>query len=169
MLIRRASKDEVALLAKLGPESYRDHYAHLWGADALSRWLDDQFDPVRLAGELGSDEVSYQLLFEGERAVGFAKSVRDQQVPGHPELLGRELQKIYFLRDAAGRGLGAHLLDVVIADVRAGDEPLIWLDVIKPNEGGQRFYQRHGFERVGELPWATDRGEFGKWLMVRRF
>ena len=55
-----------------------------------------------------------------------------------------------------------------MSEAQAAGEPLVWLDVIKPNEAGVRFYERYGFARVGELPWATDLREVGKWVMVRR-
>jgi ribosomal protein S18 acetylase RimI-like enzyme len=170
MEIRRAGPGDAELVAAIGDKSYRDHYSDIWSPAGLERWLDAEFAVERLGRELAADSgVAYTLMLdESGHALGFSKTIADQPVPGRVELRGRELRKIYFRRDTVGRGLGSALLEHVAAEARAAGEPLVWLDVLKTNVAGLRFYERHGFSRVGEQPWATDIQEIGMWLMVRR-
>jgi ribosomal protein S18 acetylase RimI-like enzyme len=60
------------------------------------------------------------------------------------------------------------LLHHVIHAATQHGEPSIWLNVLKSNEAGRRFYARHGFDIVGELPYRTDLGDdAGMWTMAR--
>jgi diamine N-acetyltransferase len=168
MLIRAATLDDVDRLVALGRRSYRDHFASLWGPAALEAYLDGHFDPARLARDLaGGAGVHYVLALDGDEAIGFAKTNDDRPVP--PELAARgvELEKIYFTSAAAGAGHGARLLAHVIETAADAGAPRVWLDVLKSNERGVRFYERHGFARHAEIPFATDRAEIGMWVMVR--
>ena len=167
MHIRPATRDDAMLVATLGMAAYCDHYAALWTPAGLARYLDAEFAPARIAADLAGDDVRWLLAFE-ERgcAIGFAKTRARSPLPVADER-GLELQKIYFRGDAVGRGHGARLLAAVVDGARADGEPLVWLDVLRSNERGVRFYERHGFVRRGQVPFATDRGEIGMWVMSR--
>jgi ribosomal protein S18 acetylase RimI-like enzyme len=39
--------------------------------------------------------------------------------------------------------------------------------VLKSNAGARAFYERQGFNVVGEIPFATDLEEIGMWVMAR--
>ena len=93
--LRAARVEDVTLVARVGVESYRDHYADLWSPAGLDGWLAEQFGAERLARELADGSgVAYTLAIDdGGRAVGFAKTAHAQPVPGRAELRGRELQK----------------------------------------------------------------------------
>ncbi len=166
--VRAAGPADLALLAELGERTYREHFSALWSAAGIDAFVARHFAPAELARELGGDEVRYLLAFDGDAAVGFAKAIRDQPVPTRPEQRGLELQKIYFTRAAVGRGHGAATLDRVLTLARSLGEPCVWLDVLKSNQGATRFYERHGFARIGELPFASDLGvDIGMWVLLR--
>ncbi len=91
-----------------------------------------------------------------------------EPVPGGLVETGTELQKLYVRREVTGRGLGARLLERVLDEARSEGAALVWLDVLRSNAGARRMYERHGFQVVAELPFATGRGEIGFWVMARR-
>jgi ribosomal protein S18 acetylase RimI-like enzyme len=169
MLIRIATRDDVAIVGEIGVATYRDHYASIWREAGLARWLDEQFNAERLARDLDGDEVRFLLAFDDgiEAPVGFAKLRRDSPMPVADRALGLELCKIYFRKQLVGAGRGGALLDRVVATARELSQPLIWLDVLKTNEGGVRFYERHGFQRRGEKVFATDLAPVEQWVMSR--
>ena len=53
--------------------------------------------------------------------------------------------------DRQGRGIGGRLMDAAETDIFATD-PNVFLLVSADNAGAQRFYERRGYRRVGELP-----------------
>ncbi len=65
--------------------------------------------------------------------------------------LGGYLRLIAVLDAAQGRGAGAALLAAFEAEV-VRESPHAFLLVSDFNAGAQRFYERHGYARVGPLP-----------------
>ncbi len=59
------------------------------------------------------------------------------------------LARLYLLRRAQGQGIGSAVLHDLQTQARAAGRG-IELQVLKVNTAAQRFYARHGFERVGE-------------------
>ncbi|MWB99951.1 GNAT family N-acetyltransferase [Agromyces seonyuensis] len=106
-------------------------------------------DPARrlLIAEDAGGPLGYTMLIAGEPAdadVAAAISLR-------PTV---ELSKCYALPRAHGTGLTAELMGASIAAARTmgetDDPPAgVWLGVNQENARAQRFYGKHGFERVG--------------------
>jgi ribosomal protein S18 acetylase RimI-like enzyme len=59
------------------------------------------------------------------------------------------LARLYLRTAVQGQGIGAAVLRDLLAQARAVGRG-VELQVLKVNIGAQRFYARHGFERVGE-------------------
>lgn len=168
-LIRAATVDDVERLADVGVRSYEDHFAALWTPAGLAAFLTQHFARPKLLRELGGGAgVRYALVLDGDATVGFAKMNEDRPIPPAFGARGLELEKIYFTRAATGHGFGGALMSHVFATAAEIGAATVWLDVLKSNLGGIRFYERHGFMRAGELPFTTDRGEpIGMWVMTR--
>lgn len=166
--IRAVRFDEIPQLAQLGCQSYIDHYAELWHVAGLEQFLLRSFSRAKLRREFRHFGIQYFfVLDETERPVGFAKLKLHRSAPGHRQLDAALLDKIYFLKDAAGRGYGTLLLHFVCEHSQQLGKALLWLDVLKSNVDGQRFYERWGFEKYREISFATDRLEVGMWLMKK--
>ena len=167
MRIVRAGARDAECVARIGVETYRDHFSDFWTPAGLEAYLARQFDVAKLAGELAGDAIRYELAYDGDRVVGFAKAIHDQPVPLDAAARGLELQKIYFRRGETGRGRGAALLGHVVAIAREAREPRVWLQVLGDNAGAARFYARTGFAHAGTFMFASDRGETPMHVMVR--
>lgn len=167
MRIVRAGTRDAERVARIGIETYRDHFADFWTPAGLEAWLARQFDPAKLAAELAGDAIRYELAYDGDRLVGYAKTIRDQPVPLDPAARGLELQKIYFRRGETGRGRGVALLEHVVALARELREPRVWLQVLGENAAAARFYARNGFVHTGTFLFPGDRGDAPMHVMVR--
>jgi ribosomal protein S18 acetylase RimI-like enzyme len=58
-------------------------------------------------------------------------------------------------------------MEAVAAAAQARRQPRIWLNVLKNNPAGERFYRRCGFEVIGDIRFATDRMDIGLHVMRR--
>jgi ribosomal protein S18 acetylase RimI-like enzyme len=79
----------------------------------------------------------YRLFARERRGYGFV----DERTP--------ELA-IAVVPNARGKGVGAKLLDALLARARTEGFGTISLSVDRNNAGAIGLYERHGFERVGE-------------------
>ena len=155
MQIRQARPDDATWLSSLACESYAAHFASIWSPRGLAAFLRREFAPAMLLRALAAQDQAWYVAFDADGPAGFAKVNWHRTEPGSG-MQGAELQKIYFLPGRTGRGLGAGLLAHVTAQAVARGEPHLWLNVLGPNQAAQRFYSRHGFERLGTVSFQLE-------------
>jgi len=61
-----------------------------------------------------------------------------------------ELKRFYLLKAHQNGGIGSTLFAEVMTWLIGQNPADLWIGVWSENVGAQRFYARHGFERVGE-------------------
>lgn len=150
--VRRARPDDAAALAELGRASFTATFAHLYRPEDLAAFLVGTHSAERVSADLANPDTVY---FVAERAgvlVGYAKLVLACGWPEHAR--GRrvvELKQLYTAPGATGGGIGAALMDQVVAEARSRHADEIQLSVWQGNHGAQRFYRRYGFEQLAEI------------------
>jgi GNAT superfamily N-acetyltransferase len=104
-----------------------------------------RFDPVRARERfLASFDPAWcrYILVDGEKA-GF--------VLVRPEAAHLLLDHLYIVPAHQGKGVGAAVLDAVLADADAQRLPLK-VGALRES-ASNRFYQRHGFVKIAESEW----------------
>lgn len=168
LILREAAAADIPLLERLGAATYRSHFATIWSPARMEAYIAAEYGAEGLARSLARPDLSVWLIAELDREpIGFAKLNWDRPPPVAPTRSGTELQKIYFLAERTGQGHGAAALAALVDRVKARGDRLFWLDVLKSNAGARAFYERQGFNVVGEIPFATDLEEIGMWVMAR--
>jgi ribosomal protein S18 acetylase RimI-like enzyme len=147
--VRPAGPEDGEAVARLGEVVALQPLLCRYGVTAaglgaeLRRLATDQGEQ---SGQAGPDAATRLLLAEAEGLCGFARF----QVRGTLGA-GGYLQLIALAPGAEGRGVGAALLAAVEDEVRR-HSPALFLLTSDFNEGAQRFYERHGYQRAGSLP-----------------
>ncbi|AQA20857.1 acetyltransferase domain protein [Rhodococcus sp. MTM3W5.2] len=92
---------------------------------------------------IGADGIiGYSMLIDG--------TPEDPDVLAAVTLLPTlEISKLYVLPDRHGDGVAAALMTAALDHARALGAAGVWLGVNQVNTRAQRFYAKHGFERVG--------------------
>ena len=164
--IRAATKADLDSLEALGRETYQEHFSTLWSPAGMRDFLKQDFARDSLSRSLDLTDRHSWLIVSDERgtSIGFSKVNWSTPAPITGEL-GAELQKIYFLKSAAGRGYGKQLLQLICDQAAKRGELLLWLDVLKSNSNARRFYETFGFLQIGEIPFNTDLAEVGMVVM----
>lgn len=168
LTIETATVNDLSVVQAIGRETYLDHYATLWSEAALNAYLQGDFLDEALHRSLSAPQDHLWLLAKNssDEVVGFAKINWNKFDPIAAEI-GAELQKIYFRATATGKGYGALLMRRIVAEAIARGQKMIWLDVLKSNVDGQRFYETNGYKKLGEIPFATDIQDIGMIVMRR--
>ncbi|HEY8616912.1 GNAT family N-acetyltransferase [Phenylobacterium sp.] len=148
--IRRAGPQDAEVLAEIGARTFSDTFAHLYPPEDLRTFLAEAYDLERTRANL-TDPARAAWLVEAEgRAVGYAEA-GPCGLP-HPEVTPAcgELKRFYLVKEWQGGGLGGRLFAEVIGWLQAAGPRDVWIGVWSENFGAQRFYARHGFDKVGE-------------------
>jgi GNAT superfamily N-acetyltransferase len=132
MEIRQADISEVDTLAKLWYDGWQDAHAQILPAELTK---------VRT------------LPSFRERLLAALADVRVAGPPGTPVGLcivkRDELNQLYVSASARGTGVAARLLIEGEARIRANGFTQAWLACAIGNERAARFYEKHGWQRVG--------------------
>jgi ribosomal protein S18 acetylase RimI-like enzyme len=147
--IRRCLPFELDVLVTIDRETYNDTFRSMNTVETMNRYLDEAFDPARLAAELSNPASEFWFLFLGEELAGYMK-VNDapaQTDLNDPDSL--ELERIYVRRADKGKGLGKALMEHAIRLARERKRASVWLGVWEKNVEAIGFYERMGFRKTG--------------------
>ncbi len=148
--IRPLRPDDIPALIDLASETFYDSFGDYHTSENCEIFIRQVHNEVVYTAAL-NDPKQLVLLAEDSaflKAYLYAKpmSIRDQACPRG----AHELSKIYTRKSMQGRGIGKKLLrqweDWAAA---AGYDDLV-LGVWSENHAGQRFYRRHGYNKISE-------------------
>jgi GNAT superfamily N-acetyltransferase len=164
VLLRDATADDAALLARLHTESSRSAYATLLDPHYLAREMEQERHahwrahlPAVLAG-LGRIFIAER---DGE-TLGFACVLRERD----PDW-GCYVDNLHVRPQLRGGGISKALLDAAVAWLRAQGESRAYLWVYEANHAARGFYERQGWRNAQQLPAKDAPG--GDGLMCCRY
>ena len=171
--VRPATAEDAAALAAVAavtfplacPPHTSDEAKAQFIATVLSeeRFVEYLADPDRdllLAETADGAVVGYAMLVHGEPSDADAASA----VRIRPTI---ELSKCYVLPGHHGPGVAGSLMGASLGAAAARGARGIWLGVNEENARAQRFYGKHGFERVGSKRFLVGDRLERDWVMER--
>jgi ribosomal protein S18 acetylase RimI-like enzyme len=166
-VIRRAGPADAPTLSAIGAETFSETFGHLYPSGDLSQFLAEAYDLERTRADLADPQKASWLVEVGDQAIGYALA-GPCALPHAAVTPGcGELKRIYFRKAWQGGGLGARLFAETLDWLQAGGPRVVWIGVWSENFGAQRFYARHGFEKVGEYGFAVG-GTVDREYILRR-
>lgn len=148
---RPADPEDAPALSELGRTSFIDAFGHLYSADNLNRFLEQAYSRPAIEAELANPLRLFRIAEQGGQMVGYCKigfDVTLDHVAG--ERCVMELKQLYLRGGETGSGMGAALMAWALAEARARGFDDVILSVWSGNHRAQRFYARHGFEKIGD-------------------
>ncbi|WP_312162444.1 GNAT family N-acetyltransferase [Phenylobacterium sp.] len=156
-LIRRAEPSDAQVLSEIGARTFTETFAHLYPPEDLAAFLAEAYGLERTRADLAHPAKAQWLVESGGQAIGYALA-GPCDLP-HPDVTpaSGELKRFYLLKDWQGGGVGGRLFAAVMDWLERDGPRDLWIGVWSENFGAQRFYGRHGFERVGEYGFKVGR------------
>jgi GNAT superfamily N-acetyltransferase len=137
--IRPAGVEELSEIASLARVIWPVCYRGIISPAQITYMLERMYSLEQLCADFAAG-VSFDLLFEGGIALGFAAYGSGDSDPRECKL-----HKLYLLPSHQGRGYGSRLLRHVIAVARGRGFLSLALNVNKNNAKAIAVYKRHGF------------------------
>ena len=147
--IRRCLPSDLDTLRAMGRETYDQTFRSMNTEETMNRYLEEAFDPGRLADELGNPASEFYFLFLGAELAGYLKV---NEAPAQTDLNdpdSLEVERIYVRRQYKGKGLGRTLIEHAVRLARDRNRASLWLGVWEKNRDAIRFYEKMGFRESG--------------------
>lgn len=158
--IRIAGPANAAALAELAAETFPLACPPSTTAEAIASFIAEHLTAERFAEYL-SDAARVVLIAEepGDRLVGYAMLIGGEpsdadvaaSVTARPTI---ELSKFYTRAAAHGTGVAGPLMAATLDAASTAGAVSAWLGVNEENARAIRFYEKHGFVKVGRKHFA---------------
>jgi len=154
--IRRATPADAELLGALSTKLFVDTFVHGFGiaypqAD-IDFFIDESHSAQAYAATLADpDKATWIAETSDGAAAGYLVCGRHCHLPVagvKPE--DGQLRRLYVTPATQGTGLANRLMAIALDWLDADQRP-VWLGVWSGNDRAQRFYARHGFEKIAEF------------------
>ena len=157
------------MLAEFGAHAFTTKFGHLYRSADLATFLAETHRQAKVGGEIADPRMRVMLAEEAGQLMGYCKLVMTCAWPENAR--GRraiELKQLYTDPATTGQGIGARLLNWAMEEARRFGADEIQLSVYSENYGAQRFYCRHGFERIADIHFMVGEHRDEEFLYARR-
>nr|WP_283416472.1 GNAT family N-acetyltransferase [Epilithonimonas pallida] len=139
MMIIKAKEKDIPTIQDLAKKSWIVAYADILKQDQIDYMLDMMYSEEALKKHFENPNFHYYLIREENQFLGFVGFEFHQE----PETT--KLHRIYFLKEAQGKGLGKEVLEFVKNEAKKNGNRRLILTVNK-NNSAQKFYEYQGFK-----------------------
>lgn len=133
----------------LGYQTYLPHYPHLWEEGGVEWYLDKCFNDRQLEMDLANPSLSYYAICLDGQEVGLLKLVRNKAPFGLNPDVSLYLEKIYFLKEFTGQGLGQKTISWVFEQAQNSGIKMVWLMAMDSSHKTIVSYEKAGFQQIG--------------------
>jgi ribosomal protein S18 acetylase RimI-like enzyme len=167
--LRRALASDAEALSVVGTATFLESYAGVIDGAGLVRHCAEKQSAAAYAEALCTDDHALWLIESepGGAPVGYLHlTPPDLPIETRPGDL--EIKRIYVLATLQRYGLGRELLNASAQYAREQKARRLLLGVYKKNEKALSFYDRVGFERVGERAFDVGGVTYSDWVLAKR-
>lgn len=143
MTIFKATEKDIPTIQNLANKSWTSAYTDILDQKQINYMLDLMYSKSTLKTHFENPNYQYYLIKEDEVFLGFIGFEL------HNETDTTKLHRIYFLKEAQGKGLGKKALEFVKNETeKAGDKRLTL--TVNKNNNAKSFYESQGFKVYDE-------------------
>ncbi|WP_448002930.1 N-acetyltransferase family protein [Agromyces bauzanensis] len=173
IMIRRAVVTDAAALADLAAETFPLACPPGTPAEAIDAYLGEELTVERFEEDLADPaRVLFVAEEAGGRLVGYTMLVTGD--PGDPDAAAAvvarpavEVGKVYTRRAVHGTGVATALMAATLEAASATGAVSAWLGVSVLNGRAIRFYEKHGFAKVGRKHFTFGGRVEDDWVLER--
>lgn len=158
------------MLAEIGGASLLESHGHSAPAVVMQQYVDRHFSEEACRAELQDENNLFTGIFYKGQPAGYSKIIFNTPCPAISLQPVTKLERLYLLKAFYDLKLGHALLQHTITLSKGAGDKGMWLDVWTANHRAIRFYQKHGFETVGEGKFVLTSSHTNPvWIMLHRY
>ncbi len=165
---RACDVTDVDQLVHLSKSTFIEAFEQYNNPEDFLAYLETAFSKEKIEEELLEKDAVFYFVENGVNTVGYFKLNENEAQNEFHEAGGMELERIYVVANAQGKGIGAQILKFIIALAEEREKEYLWLGVWEHNPNALRFYQRYGFEKFGTHPYYIGNDKQTDWLLKKQ-
>lgn len=143
------SQETLNIYVRVGRKAYEQHYLDVWENQDASSYVQSSFSAKAVGDDLKNNKNDLFIIHSEKKPVGVLKIVVNQPVASFAPKEALLLEKIYLLKEHAGKGIGKKAIQFVVDHAKQLGKKVLWLDVMDSSPAF-RFYLKNGFVEVGQ-------------------
>lgn len=150
-MIRRADKNDVAILQQIGRKTFSDTFENTCTKEDMKGVLELYFNSKQVTSELLDEQDNFFFFEEDNLVKGYMRINAKHDCP-LPSLTHRkciELVRLYVLKDYHGTGIANKLMEYAVDFAKKNAYEVMYLSVWEYNFRARGFYEKHGFNNTG--------------------
>lgn len=151
---------DLNIISALGITTCYEAYFRLDPSDELARYCMEFFSTTQIREEIEDTNATFLIAEEEGRAIGYAKLREGKKVECLDGREAIEIQRIYLLEKLKGKGYGRQLIAECEKIAKAKGYGMTWLGVWDKNLDAISFYEKAGYERIGETDFSDGKNSF---------
>ncbi|MEO8137603.1 MAG: GNAT family N-acetyltransferase [Betaproteobacteria bacterium] len=168
LIIRRAEALDAETLAVLATQVWLDNYATEGIHPSIARYVLEALNPTRFEQMLADAATLILVAERGRHVTGMTIVALDRPTPLCDAPTQAEIDRLYVQEPFCNKGIGARLLDQVIAEMQTRGISAIWLQAWVGNARALRFYTKSGFIDAGAAYFELSGKQIENRVLVRR-
>ena len=150
MEITAPTPSDLPLLASLARQALWESHGHSAAKEDMTHYITTKLSDEALLAELLDGRNIFHWMHHEGRPAGYSKIILDCPNEFVAAQNVTKMERLYFLEEFHGLGLAQQLFDFNLDIAEQAKQAGIWLYVWKENHRAVAFYQKMGFEIVGE-------------------
>jgi diamine N-acetyltransferase len=148
-MIRKATVNDVSLIADFGARTFKEAYAASTPPEELAEYVISNFNSSHIEAQLKDQSSTFILAYLAGELVGYSMlwaDVSSAEIAGSNPV---ELVRIYVDTKRTSEGFGSSLIEACLRHSEEAGHDVIWLGVWEKNERAIAFYKKWGFKKTG--------------------
>ena len=168
--IVRLTPSDASLLSKIGGITLLQSHGHSAPAHIMQDYVDRSFSEEACLAELSDKDNIFNAVYYNNEPAGYSKIVFNYPHPAVSLNPVTKMERLYLLNQFFELKLGQQLMQQAIELSKESGDRGMWLNVWKGNDRAIRFYQKQGFETVGESEFVlTETHSNPNWVMLLQY
>lgn len=141
---------DLPLLSALASKALWESHGHSAAYEDMNRYITTKLSEEALRTELLDERNIFYWLHHDGRPAGYSKIILDTPNECVAAQNVTKMERLYLLEEFHGQGLAKQLFDFNVEIAKEAKQAGIWLNSWKENHRAIAFYQKMGFEIVGD-------------------
>lgn len=141
---------DLAALQQVSRRTFTETFGDANTPEDLAAYLATAYSTQQLTQELTQPTTTFDFIQVAGQVAGYLKLNWDASQSEHRGSHSLEIERIYILPAYKRQGLGKALYQHAVARARRLHKTTIWLGVWEHNQPARKFYERMGFQQIGD-------------------